>query len=222
MEKAWLAILKSNKQSIHFLIIYVTHGITLITNVTFGYMSFNLIRLIFPSTMSYAITKQNVEKKIFIIRGKSIMIDSDLALLYGVTTKRLNEQVKRNKRRFPEDFMFRLTKKEKQEVVAICDHLQKLVFSPVLPYVFTEPGVAMLSSVLNSEKAIRVNIQIIRTFIKLREFISTHKELAYKLNQLENKIGKHDEEIQTIFQAIRQLTTAPGSSKKRRVGFVID
>ncbi len=147
------------------------------------------------------------------------MIDSDLALLYGVTTKRLNEQVKRNKKRFPLDFMFQLTKKEKDEVVANCDHLQKLVFSAVLPYVFTEPGVAMLSSVLNSEKAVRVNIQIIRIFIKLREFISTHKELAHKLNQLENKIGKHDEEIQTIFQAIRLLTSIP-ESKKRRIGFV--
>ncbi len=170
--------------------------------------------------MGYAIIKQNVEKKIFIIRGKGVMVDSDLALLYGVTTKRLNEQVKRNKKRFPLDFMFRLTKQEKNELVANCDRFDNLKHSTSMPFAFTEPGVAMLSSVLNSEKAIRVNIQIIRTFIKLREFIYTHKELAHKLNQLENKIGKHDYEIKSIFEAIRQLTITPESSKKRRIGFV--
>ena len=171
--------------------------------------------------MSGLILQDKVEKKIHIIRGKSVMIDSDLAILYGVSTKRLKEQVKRNKRRFPEDFMFKLTKKEKDEVVANCDHLQKLVFSPVLPLAFTEPGVAMLSSVLNSEKAIRVSIQIIRTFIKLREFISTHKELAHKLNQLENKLSNHDEEIHSIFKAIRRLTLEP-EKPKRKIGFVIN
>ena len=171
--------------------------------------------------MKSAIAKETVEKRIFIVRGKSVMIDADLAVLYGVSTKRLNEQVKRNKKRFPVDFMFRLTRYEKDELVANCDRLENLKHSTNMPIVFTEPGVAMLSSVLNSEKAIRVNIQIIRTFIKLREFISSHKELAYKLNQLENKIGKHDEEIQTIFQAIRQLTMKE-RKPKRKIGFAVN
>lgn len=170
--------------------------------------------------MSNLISQQKIENEILLIRGKSVMLDTDLAILYGVSTKRLNEQVKRNRKRFPEDFMFRLTKKGKDQVVAICDHLQKLRFSPVLPHAFTEPGVAMLSSVLNSERAIRANIQIIRTFIKLREFISTHKELTHKLKELEGKVTKHDEDIQSIFEAIRQLM-ATSEKPARKVGFVI-
>lgn len=171
--------------------------------------------------MVSSLAQEKVENMILLIRGKSVMIDSNLAFLYGVSTKRLNEQVKRNKKRFPVDFMFKLTKKEKEEVVAICDHLQKLRFSPVLPYAFTEPGVAMLSSVLNSERAIRVNIQIIRTFIKLREFISTHKVLAHKLDQLESKVEKHDSEIQSIFEAIRRLMTLPEKPRKK-IGFYVE
>ena len=171
--------------------------------------------------MTFPLTKENkLVKKILIIRGKSVMLDSDLSLLYCVSTKRLNEQVKRNKKRFPEDFMFRLTKNEIDEVVAICDHLQKLKFSHVLPHAFTEPGIAMLSSVLNSERAIRVNIQIIRTFIKMREFISTHKEFLYKLNQLESKIGKHDQEINSIFEVLKRITSIE-EKPKRKVGFVV-
>ena len=164
------------------------------------------------------IPKGKIENKIFIIRGKSIMLDSDLAILYGVSTKRLNEQVKRNKKRFPEDFMFKLTKYERNELVANCDRFDNLKHSTSMPYAFTEPGVAMLSSVLNSERAVRVNIQIIRIFIKLREFIFTHKELAYKLNQLENKTEKHDEEIKSIFKAIRQLMLS-SEKPKRKIGF---
>jgi hypothetical protein len=112
-----------------------------------------------------------IMNKILIIRGIKVMIDSDLAELYGVTTKRLNEQVKRNSRRFPEDFMFRLTSKEKEEVVAICDHLERLKFSPNNPFAFTEHGAVMLASVLNSEKAILVNIQIIRVFNRMRQML---------------------------------------------------
>ena len=118
------------------------------------------------------------------------MLDSDLALLYGVRTKRLNEQVKRNKKRFPEDFIFQLTLKEKEEVVAICDHLKALKFSPQLPYAFTEQGVAMLSGALNSDRAIRVNIQIMRAFTKLREILLTHKDLAVKIEALEKKYSE--------------------------------
>jgi hypothetical protein len=171
--------------------------------------------------MKDLIPEEVISSKIFIIRCKKVMLDSDLALLYGVQTKRLNEQVKRNGKRFPEDFMFQLTTKEKEEVVANCDHLKFLKFSPHLPLAFTEQGVAMLSGVLNSNRAIKVNIQIIRAFVKLRQLLSTHKELAYKLEELERRIAKHDVEIKDIFEAIRQLMITP-EEPKRRIGFHTD
>ena len=136
------------------------------------------------------------------------MIESDLAELYGVTTKRLNEQVKRNIKRFPEDFMFQLTEAEKQQVVANCDHLKNLKFSPYLPFVFTEHGAVMLASVLNSERAIRVNIQIVRIFIRMREMIETHKEILHKLEQLEKKDIEQDQKIMLIFEYLKQLEQA--------------
>ena len=161
---------------------------------------------------------EKIENKIFFIRGKKVMLDKDLAELYGVSTKRLNEQVKRNKYRFPEDFMFQLTKEEAGFLRSQIATLKRGQHLKYLPYVFTEQGVAMLSSVLNSKKAILVNIQIMRIFTKLKEIITSHKELAHKLNQLENKIEKHDEEIKSIFEAIRQLMTPPEKSR-RRIGF---
>ena len=146
------------------------------------------------------------------------MLDADLADIYGVSTKRLNEQVKRNRKRFPGDFMFQLTKKEKKEVVANCDHLKKLKFSPVLPYAFTEHGAVMLATVLNTSIAVHTSIQVVRAFIKLREMTAAHKELAHKLTQLERKIGKHDEDIKVIFEAIHQLMIPPQKST-RKIGF---
>ena len=119
-----------------------------------------------------------VMNKIIIIRGIKVIVDRDLAELYGVTTKRLNEQVKRNRKRFPEDFMFQLTQEEKTDVVANCDHLVNLKFSPNLPFVFTEHGAAMLASVLNSQRAIEVNIQIVRVFSRMRELLLTHKDIS--------------------------------------------
>jgi len=166
-----------------------------------------------------SIPEEVVEQKIFMIRGHKVMLDNDLAKLYGVPTKRLNEQVKRNIRRFPEDFMFQLTVSEKKEVVAICDHLKSLKFSSQLPYVFTEQGVAMLSTVLNSERAIQVNIAIMRAFVKLRQILSVNKELAHKLSELERKIEKHNEDIQAIFEAIRQLMAPPPVKPERQIGF---
>jgi len=160
-----------------------------------------------------------IERKILIIRGQRVMLDNDLANLYGVSTKVLNQAVKRNTKRFPQDFMFKLTKIEKEEVVTICDHLRPLKFSPQLPCAFTEQGVAMLSSILNSERAVQVNIAIMRAFVKLRHILSTNKELAYKLNELERKIEKHDEAIKTIFKAIRQLMEPPSQKSKREIGF---
>lgn len=159
-----------------------------------------------------------IEQKILLIRGHKVMIDRDIASLYGVSTKVLNQAVRRNSTRFPEDFMFRLTLCEKNEVVTNCDHLKVLKFSPQLPHVFTEQGVAMLSSVLNSERAIQVNIAVMRVFVKLRQILSAHKELAHKLTELERKIEKHDSEIKGIFEAIRQLM-APPEKPSRRIGF---
>ena len=147
------------------------------------------------------------------------MLDSDLAKLYGVQTKRLNEQVKRNNKRFPGDFMFQLTRTETDKVVANCDHLKLIKFSYQLPYVFTEQGVAMLSSVLNSERAIQVNIMIMRAFTKLKEMLLTHKDLATKLEALERKYANHDKKIQDIFEAIRQLLQPLAVDKKRKIGF---
>jgi hypothetical protein len=115
-----------------------------------------------------------IMSKIMVVRGVKVMIDNDLAELYGVTTKRLNEQVKRNIKRFPEDFMFQLTAEEKQEVVANCDHLKRLKFSLNMPYAFTEHGAVMLASVLNSDRAITVNIQIVRVFSRMRQLLDGH------------------------------------------------
>ena len=167
------------------------------------------------------VTVKKIENKIFQIRGKKVMLDKDLAELYGVATKRLNEQVRRNKRRFPEDFMFQLTSIERDKLVANCDRLERLKHSSSFPYAFTEQGVAMLSSALNSEKAIQVNIAIMRVFVRLKEIASTHKELVHKLDELERRIEKHDVEIRSIFEAIRQLMTVPGKPK-RRIGFRSD
>jgi len=162
-----------------------------------------------------------IERKIYLIRSQKVMLDSDLAELYGVKTFNLNKAVKRNIDRFPQDFMFQLTKEE-------ADSLRfRIGMSKsegrggrrYLPYVFAEQGVAMLSSVLRSERAIHVNIAIMRVFVKLREFLSTHKELAHKLAELERKIERHDEEIKAIFDAIRQLMTPP-QKPKRKIGFM--
>ena len=150
------------------------------------------------------------------------MIDADLARLYGVATKRLNEQVKRNRDRFPEDFMFQLSAEERDEVVADCDHLRNLKFSPTLPYGFTEHGALMLASVLNSPRAIEISVYVVRAFIRIREILATHKDLAQKVNELERRITEHDAEIRTIVQAIRELMQPPEPPPKRRIGFGVE
>ena len=164
------------------------------------------------------ILAERIEGKILLMRRQKIMLDKDLAKLYGVKAIRLREQVKRNKKRFPEDFMFRLTAEEVDILVSQNAIPSKKHLGGYLPYAFTEQGVAMLSSVLRSERSVQVNIAIMRAFVKLRQILSTHKELAHKLEQLERKIEKHDEEIHTIFEAIRQLMTPP-KKPKRRIGF---
>ena len=167
---------------------------------------------------SLLIPDEVVINKILLLRGKKVMIDKDIAELYGVPTKRLNEQVKRNIKRFPEDFMFRLTQEEKDEVVANCDHLKSLKYSPNLPVVFTEHGAVMLASVLNSDRAIEVNIQIVRIFTQIREMLLTNKEILLKLEQLERKASGHDEEIRLIFDALKKLLNPP-QKPRQRIGF---
>lgn len=161
----------------------------------------------------------NIETKILTIRGQKVMLDADLAELYGVPTKALNQAVKRNAERFPNDFMFQLTTSEKNEVVTICDHLAKLKYSPSLPYAFTEHGALMLGNVLKSERAVEVSLHVVRAFVRLRELVAGHKELAQKLNQLERKVGAHDKAIAEIINAIRELMVPAEPKKKRPIGF---
>jgi ORF6N domain len=159
-----------------------------------------------------------IARKIYLIRGNKVMLSSDLADLYGVETRTLNQAVKRNLQRFPEDFMLRLNDSEAEQLVSQNVIPHKKYFGGSLPYAFTEQGVAMLSSILKSEQAIKINIAIMRAFVKLRELLSANKELAHKLTELERKIERHDEEIKAIFNAIRQLMTSP-EKPKRKVGF---
>jgi phage regulator Rha-like protein len=168
--------------------------------------------------MKELIPEEVIERKIFLIRGQKVMLSSHLAELYGVKVKVLIQAVKRNRERFPADFMYQLTK---QEVINLKSQFVTSSWGGARranPYAFTEQGVAMLSSVLRSRRAIQVNIAIMRAFVKLRKIISTHKELAYKLKKLERKFEKHDKEIQNIFAAIRQLM-APAEKPKRIIGF---
>ncbi len=166
--------------------------------------------------MHKVLAVENIESKIFQIRGKRVMLDVDLAKLYGVTTKVLNQAVKRNLKRFPEDFMFKITNIEQREVVTNCDHLRNLKFSPYLPYAFTEQGVAMLSSVLNSERAILVNIQIMRAFVNLRRAVVTYVSLKRKIEEMEKK---YDAKFGIVFEAIKKLLEPIPEKPKRRIGF---
>ena len=159
---------------------------------------------------------ERIQKLVLLIRGQKVLLDADLAALYGVTTGRLNEQVKRNLERFPLDFMFQLTDEESvvlRSQFAISNRGRG--GRRYHPYVFTEHGVAMLSSVLNSPRAIQVNIEIMRTFARLREMLASHRVLAQKLAKLENK---YDAQFKVVFDAIRQLM-APPSKPARRIGF---
>jgi len=166
-----------------------------------------------------AITTEKIAGLILLLRGQRVMIDHDLAKLYKVQTKVLNQAVKRNEKRFPPDFMFQLTPQEKAEVVTNCDHLKILKFSPVLPYAFTEHGALMLANILNSAEAVEMSLLIIRAFIRLREILSTNKALAHKLAALEQKIGKHDETLRDIIAAIRQMMNPPAPKPKGPIGF---
>ena len=168
--------------------------------------------------MSQLIPVETVQKKILLIRGQKVLLDRHLAELYGVPTMRLNEAVKRNIRRFPADFMFQLTEQENEVLISHFAISKGRGGHRKWPYVFTEQGVAMLSSVLNSARAIDVNIAIMRAFVSLREMLSTNKDLARKLHDLERKYETHDHQIKAVFDAIRQLM-APTEKSKYKAGF---
>ena len=162
---------------------------------------------------------ERIEQSILLIRGHKVMLDADLARLYGVTTKRLNEQVRRNLSRFPEDFMFQLTESETRLLRSqFATSKEGRGGRRYLPYAFTEQGVAMLSSVLNSERAIKVNIEIMRAFVRLRRILASHSDLARKLEALEKK---YDAQFKVVFDAIRELMRPP-EPKKRPIGFLVE
>jgi len=165
------------------------------------------------------IPSEKIDRSILLLRGQKVMLDADLAVIYGLKTSRLNEQVKRNKDRFPADFMFQHTDEEKAEVIANCDHLQKLKFARTNPYAFSEHGTIMLASVLNTPLAIQTSILIVRAFVKLREILSANKELERKLSDLESK---YDKQFLMVFQAIRELMKQPTSVQKLpQIGYKI-
>src|SRR6266581_1453988 len=161
---------------------------------------------------------QQVAQAIRFMRGQRILLDFDLARLYGVTTGNLNKAVRRNRERFPTDFLFQLTAEETKSLIFQFGISKGRGGRRHFPYAFTEQGVAMLSSVLNSERAVKVNIAIMRAFVKLRKTLETNRELARKFAELESRVGKHDEEITAIIEAIRQLM-APPEKPKREIGF---
>jgi len=164
---------------------------------------------------------ESIAGLIHYIRGEKVILDFDLAALYGVEVKRLKEGVRRNIKRFPPDFLFEVTAEEFKALRSQFASLKKGQHSKYLPFVFTEQGVAMLSSILRSERAIQVNIAIMRAFVQLRKFLETHKELALKIEELERTLGVHDENIQLIFETIRQLIEKK-KEPREPVGFRID
>ncbi|MBU2444282.1 MAG: ORF6N domain-containing protein [Bacteroidetes bacterium] len=167
--------------------------------------------------MKALIPSEVIEQRIFLIRGEKVMIDRDLAELYEVQTKVLNQSVKRNIDRFPDRFMFKLSKQERDELVTLCDRFRTLKHSTSFPFAFTELGVAMLSSVLKSKRAIQVNIQIMKTFVYLRRMFTENKELSLRLEELEKK---YDKQFKIVFDILNQLFS-PEAPPKRSMGFFV-
>ena len=165
---------------------------------------------------------ERVAAKILLIRGRKVILDADLAALYGVETKRLNQQVRRNRKRFPPDFVFALTATERAEVVAKCDHLARLRFSPAASLAYTEHGALMASAVLNTSRAVEVSLYVVRAFVQLRATMAAGSEISKRLDQLERKVGTHDRAILEMLQALRQLTQPAETPSRRRIGFVQD
>ena len=172
------------------------------------------------------VASDNLEAFILTVRGQKVILDADLALIYGVPTKRLNEQVKRNSKRFPDDFVFQLTAAEKSELVANCDHLARLKFSPVLPLAFTENGAVMSANVLNSPQAVRMSVFVVRAFVKMRELLGGTGELARQLKALEAKLTArldvHETAIVEVLQRIMDILNPPPpppEPPRRQIGF---
>jgi hypothetical protein len=164
---------------------------------------------------------ETIASRILVIRGRRVIVDADLAALYGVATKRLNQQVRRNRKRFPPDFVFELTDAERAEVVAKCDHLARLRFSPSASLVYTEHGALMTSAVLSTSRAVEVSLYVVRAFVHLRESIGAQREISRRLDELERRVGAQDGAIVGIVRALRELTQPP-PQKRRRIGFVQD
>ena len=160
-----------------------------------------------------------IEPRLLRIRGMRVVLDADLARIYGVKTSRLNEQVTRNRDRFPPDFMFRLSKNEKAEVIANCDTLWKIKYSSALPRVYTEHGALMAASVLNTQQAVKMSIFVVRAFVRFRSMLSGHEEFAQRLSELEAKFTSHDESIQNIVKALREMLNRPDDQHARPIGF---
>ena len=167
------------------------------------------------------ITLDLVERKIYVVREQKVMLDNDLATLYGVETRVLNQAVKRNNQRFPEDFMFQLTKEEFENLKSqsVTSNSGNYGGRRKLPYAFTEQGVAMLSGVLNSERAVQVNIGIMRAFVNMRKMFLADEEVSKKLAEIENKLGAHDEHFKKVFTAIRLLMN-PSDKSDKEIGFI--
>ena len=170
----------------------------------------------------------NIEKAIYAIRGRRVMLDSDLAAIYGVPTRRLNQQLKRNRTRFPEDFAFQLTAQEFRNLksqIATSNLMSQSVTSSAhggrrkLPWVFTEHGALMLASVLNSEIAVQASVRVVRAFVKLREMVAANAQLAAKLEELERRLDSHDEAIVDLFAALKRLLEPSEPPKRREIGF---
>jgi hypothetical protein len=160
-----------------------------------------------------------VDARILTIRGEKVLLDTDLAAIYGVPTKTLNQAVRRNAARFPPDFRFRLTKAERAKVVTTCDHLRHLKFSPALPWAFTEHGAVMAASVLNSPRAVEMSVFVVRVFARLRQLAVVHGEVAARLAELERQVAGHDRDLAAIIGTIRRLAQQPDEPRRPRIGF---
>ncbi|VGO21592.1 ORF6N domain-containing protein [Pontiella sulfatireligans] len=160
-----------------------------------------------------------IDPLILVVRGQRVILDADLAQVYGVQTKVLNQAVKRNSGRFPEDFMFRLNDAEKTEVVTICDHLQKLKFSPQLPAAFTEHGAMMAAMVLNSPEAVAMSVFVVRAFVQMRERLAANAEILKRLAEIDKTLLEHDEALGAIWRHLQPLLEPPSVPLKRKIGF---
>jgi hypothetical protein len=174
-----------------------------------------------PRDPGYLIPVEQLDRAILMLRGQRVMLDADLAALFGVSTRALNQAIKRNLDRFPADFLFRLNPEEKAEVVTICDHLSGLKFSRHLPYAFTEHGAVMAATVLNSKRAAEASVFVVRAFVRMRQLLASHRELALKLADLERRVAAHDTSIGSLVSAIRQLLQPP-APPRRKIGFATD